>query len=374
MSCGLVKGHAYAVTAVRYIELDAKTRSFLFFGSVERQMMIRLQNPWGEKEWNGPWSDGSTEWTQVTDAQKKEIGITVDEDGEFWMPWNEFVRYFTDISVCQLFNTSIFSFANKYYEWKFRGEWKSNGARGGGPTDRAGGCLNFAATFCANPQYLFDIDEDGGNVMFALTQREKNEGEKQREPFVTIGMHPINPIATSDYANARSVYLHLRDLKIGRYMVLPTTFAPRERAEYLFRIYSTQNCAIRIVNKHAPSRGICSCKKVASVSRITIISAKFHQADAKRVILLAHVNAELIYCHQMELFIFLHDQKELRHKYLLEVYEDRTLKDRLIGRAHIKELVDNDTRQSDLHLYGTDGKKACTLTALFQSYDDPVYL
>lgn len=28
-------------------------------------MMIRLQNPWGEKEWNGPWSDGSQEWGQV---------------------------------------------------------------------------------------------------------------------------------------------------------------------------------------------------------------------------------------------------------------------------------------------------------------------
>lgn len=65
LECGLVKGHAYAVTAVRFIELDAKSRSFLFFAAVERQMMIRLQNPWGEKEWNGPWSDGSREWEQV---------------------------------------------------------------------------------------------------------------------------------------------------------------------------------------------------------------------------------------------------------------------------------------------------------------------
>ncbi|EJW73285.1 hypothetical protein WUBG_15808, partial [Wuchereria bancrofti] len=45
--------------------------------------MIRLQNPWGEKEWNGPWSDGSQEWEQVTDAYKKELGIIVEEDGEF---------------------------------------------------------------------------------------------------------------------------------------------------------------------------------------------------------------------------------------------------------------------------------------------------
>lgn len=71
MDCGLVKGHAYAITAVRYIDLDAKQlktqqKSHLqFFPVIERQRMIRLQNPWGEKEWNGPWSDGSVEWEQV---------------------------------------------------------------------------------------------------------------------------------------------------------------------------------------------------------------------------------------------------------------------------------------------------------------------
>ncbi|KHJ77392.1 hypothetical protein OESDEN_22988 [Oesophagostomum dentatum] len=71
--------------------------------------MIRLQNPWGEKEWNGPWSDYSEEWEQVTLSQKHSLGITVEEDGDFWMPWYSFVQYFTDISVCQLFNTKIFS-------------------------------------------------------------------------------------------------------------------------------------------------------------------------------------------------------------------------------------------------------------------------
>uniref|UniRef100_A0A1I7WSF7 Calpain catalytic domain-containing protein n=1 Tax=Heterorhabditis bacteriophora TaxID=37862 RepID=A0A1I7WSF7_HETBA len=87
LDCGLVKGHAYAVTAVRFVELDAKSSngfSSLIFGSFDRQQMIRLQNPWGEKEWNGPWSDNSKEWEQVTDSQKNSLGITVDEDGEFW--------------------------------------------------------------------------------------------------------------------------------------------------------------------------------------------------------------------------------------------------------------------------------------------------
>uniref|UniRef100_A0A915DKM4 Peptidase C2 calpain large subunit domain-containing protein n=1 Tax=Ditylenchus dipsaci TaxID=166011 RepID=A0A915DKM4_9BILA len=55
----------------------------------------------------------------------------------------------------------------------------------------AGGCQNFAATFCFNPQYYFDIKEPNSEeVMIALTQKDGlAEHARQREPFVTIGIH-----------------------------------------------------------------------------------------------------------------------------------------------------------------------------------------
>lgn len=327
---------------------------------------------------------------------KKELGITVDEDGEFWMPWNEFIRHFTDLSVCQLFNTSMFSTGNKYYEWKFRGEWSSHGSKSGAPNDRAGGCINFTATFCSNPQYRFDVEYDGGEIMLALTQKELKEGEKKREPFVTIGMHvmkvennrkhrihqPINPLATSDYANARSVYLHLTDLRRGRYILLPTTFAPREHAEYLLRIYSERNCSPRILKKHQPSWDICSCKKIVSLSRITIIGAKITVPNGKAIkaycVLTSDndrvqtVSVEGTDIFWNETFIFY--KKSLRHKYEFELYEERIIKDRLLGRSVVNELVDNDSRTVDLDIPGPDGKKFATISVVFQSYDDPVYL
>lgn len=54
LECGLVKGHAYAVTDVHKVRLG---HGLLAFFKSEKLTMIRMRNPWGEKEWNGPWSD-----------------------------------------------------------------------------------------------------------------------------------------------------------------------------------------------------------------------------------------------------------------------------------------------------------------------------
>jgi hypothetical protein len=75
----------------------------------------------------------------VTEAQKKQLGITIDEDGDFWMPWDEFVSYFTDISICQLFNTnaciqdSCLPRPPCYYEFVAFGAWTTNGVKSGAP-------------------------------------------------------------------------------------------------------------------------------------------------------------------------------------------------------------------------------------------------
>ena len=49
MSNGLVKGHAYAVTAAVRVKLTNE----------EIVQLVRCRNPWGnEVEWTGAWSDG----------------------------------------------------------------------------------------------------------------------------------------------------------------------------------------------------------------------------------------------------------------------------------------------------------------------------
>lgn len=71
------------------------------------------------------------------------------------MTFDDFCKYFTDLSICRLVNTSWFSFNKTWSEVCFVGKWTA------GPknteTDRAGGCYNHRDTFLHNPQVCHTI-------------------------------------------------------------------------------------------------------------------------------------------------------------------------------------------------------------------------
>lgn len=400
LDCGLVKGHAYAVSAVLDIDLDASSSSHLrnlILGNKKKQKLIRLHNPWGEKEWNGDWSDNSAQWQNVSEEKKKEMGVSVEEDGEFWMPWDSFVYYFTDISLCELFNTSCFSLSKRYLETIVYGEWTTNGRKSGAPGDRAGGCHNFKAFFCNNPQYTFEVATPS-DVMLALTQKEPNEGEKRRDPFVTIGLHimkiennrkhrvhqPMQAVAISEYMNARSVFLHLRTLPIGRYMLLPTTFAPREQAEFLMRIYSEQKIHLKRIEKDAPNVGFLGCRAAQSVTRIDVNSAHLTVPNELCYYVILKYKKKKLRTRSTEdtkspkwdeQFVF--HQSSQKETYELELWADRRLaKDTKIGFGFVEVNIDNDNRSIEVTLMdASDNSKTIGAVCLtISAYDDPMYL
>lgn len=82
LSNGLVMGHAYSVTAVKQVKLS---------DGAEAQL-LRLRNPWGnDTEWNGAWSDQSSEWRKVSEEERKAIGLTFDDDGALTVPFSALV-------------------------------------------------------------------------------------------------------------------------------------------------------------------------------------------------------------------------------------------------------------------------------------------
>ncbi|XP_070605591.1 calpain-5 isoform X2 [Erythrolamprus reginae] len=283
LDCGLVKGHAYAVTDVRKVRLG---HGLLAFFKSEKLDMIRLRNPWGEREWNGPWSDTSEEWQKVSTGEREKLGMTVEDDGEFWMAFDDFCTYFTDIIKCRLINTSYLSIHKTWEEAVLRGSW----TRHEDPMkNRSGGCVNNRDTFFQNPQYVFDVKKAEDEVLICIQQKPKRTSQKEgKGENLAIGfdifkvelnrtyrMHTLQTKAASSiYINSRSVFLRT-DLKEGRYVVIPTTFEAGHVAEFLLRQFTDVPSDFQELTLDEPPHtcwsGICGYPQL--VTQVHVISA-----------------------------------------------------------------------------------------------------
>lgn len=55
LDCGLVRGHAYGITALKKVRLGERLAQK---ESTARLLMVRMRNPWGTADWTGAWSQG----------------------------------------------------------------------------------------------------------------------------------------------------------------------------------------------------------------------------------------------------------------------------------------------------------------------------
>jgi hypothetical protein len=89
---GIVGGHAYSLLAG--YEIDYQGRKL---------KLVKLRNPWGDKEWTGPWSDTSNEWNYLdTQTKSKLLFDRRTNDGIFFMEFPDFIKYFTDCQFCMV--------------------------------------------------------------------------------------------------------------------------------------------------------------------------------------------------------------------------------------------------------------------------------
>uniref|UniRef100_A0A069DWP5 Putative cytosolic ca2+-dependent cysteine protease calpain n=1 Tax=Panstrongylus megistus TaxID=65343 RepID=A0A069DWP5_9HEMI len=254
---GLVKGHAYSITRIQYVDINTPNVS----GKIP---LLRLRNPWGnEDEWNGAWSDKSPEWRFIPESKKEEIGLTFENDGEFWMSFRDFIKYFSRLEICNLNPDSLSEDELKYDDRKrwemsiFEGEW----VRG----ITAGGCRNFLETFWHNPQYtieLTDPDEDDEEnkctVIVALMQKNRRAQRKMGAECLTIGFAVYHleepeklpkPLDLNFFKYNASVarcesFINLREVSCrfklppGLFCIVPSTFDPNEEGEFLLRVFT----------------------------------------------------------------------------------------------------------------------------------------
>lgn len=85
---GIHYSHAYSLNDAREYD-DGR----------ERIRLVKVRNPWGQKEWQGAFSDSSNKWTP---ALKKYFNLEVKEDGSFWMPFEDFCKEFNTLYICYI--------------------------------------------------------------------------------------------------------------------------------------------------------------------------------------------------------------------------------------------------------------------------------
>lgn len=271
---GLIMSHGYLVNRVIEISLTKKLQSQLG----HKMYMIRLANPWGTKEWNGPWSDGGAEWKSLSTHEWEKIGLKFEHEGEFWMCLDDFVKNFTIVDICHFVNTSIFSLKKTWCDSVFHGEWHRVG--------RSGGSDSNSKTFLSNPQYVFDITGKQDTIMVSLEQHDIRSSRQQLGiKLNTIGFQLMKVeenrrfrihingdlMFKSDYEKSRSVFGSV-ELKKGRYVLLLTTKLAGETGQYMLRLYTSSQSSCRELTQECPT-GICCGKPPLLVTTLTVEGA-----------------------------------------------------------------------------------------------------
>uniref|UniRef100_A0A8C1X579 Calpain-3 n=1 Tax=Cyprinus carpio TaxID=7962 RepID=A0A8C1X579_CYPCA len=262
---GLVKGHAYSVTAVEECKQSQQKES--------KVRLVRLRNPWGQVEWNGPWSDNSKEWETLSKLEKEKLQHQNADDGEFWMSFEDFKKNYTKIEICNLTPDALED--DKLHKWTVsvnEGRW----VRG----CSAGGCRNYPETFWTNPQYrlrLLEEDDDSEDnevactFVVALMQKNRRRERKLGANLFTIGFsiyevsitmhgnkqHMQKEFFVSSTSKARSrAYINLREvtqrfrLSPGEYVIIPSTYEPHQEGEFILRVFSEKrNTSEEIENR-----------------------------------------------------------------------------------------------------------------------------
>ncbi|XP_041797250.1 calpain-9 [Chelmon rostratus] len=254
---GIMFRHAYSLTALETVKTAHGT-----------QDLVRILNPWGNTEWEGPWSDmKGPEWDTVSVEEQKRLDRVRREDGEFWMSVSDFRQNFELMEVCHLTET-LGEPGSSVLPWsciKHHGNWV--------PSITAGGPAQ-GGSFWQNPQFYFILSEVDSNTAdsrktcsFVLALMQKHQRRRGINLAIALHIYPAHPQGTylspedlrvlrpvlysPQYSSRREVVLR-GSLPPGRYIIIPSTAERNQQGAFLLRVLTEQGNAATPAHKPAP--------------------------------------------------------------------------------------------------------------------------
>ena len=245
---GLLAGHAYSIQSAFTI-IEEETR--------QEVRLMRIRNPWGfkkPKEWGGRWSDNSAEmvynWKninakmeEVYQEEAELIHIDSQNDGNFFMCFEDFVKYFSKLSICIKFPT-------EYDGLRFFGEWKGDNAGGTPYKERPAQIESWGK----NVQYYISVtkkthlfvslgQEDGrlkasgtevypfaSSIYSVMVLILKANGSK-KVPYSRSQLVADTPMKQFRESSLNTI------LEPGEYVIVPSTKEPGQEGKYFLSVY-----------------------------------------------------------------------------------------------------------------------------------------
>jgi len=226
--------------------------------------LLRIRNPWGnEQEWNGPWGDNTREWGTIPDNEKKALGLSFAHDGEFWMSYDDFVKNFEKLEICNL-GPEVMAEVEAMTGVKVaKTAWQTRVHDSAWVANRtAGGCRNFIKTFANNPQFQITLNDADPNdaddlctCVMAVLQKYRRENRSSGVDMLPIGFAIYRSagakgrLGAQYFADAKSVarspvFINLREvcgrfrLPPGNYVLVPSTFEPNSEGHFMVRMFT----------------------------------------------------------------------------------------------------------------------------------------
>lgn len=245
---GLLARHAYAIIDVIQIADPNAPK--------KRHRLIRLRNPWGQREWNGKWSDGSEEvkiHIEKLQNELKKIGSDEDydpnnsNDGSFLMSFKDWRNIYHNLYACV-------DFSENWWGVRFSDEWNPNNSGGVPMSASKQDALNWAK----NPQFIVDL-KSNAEIFISLSQQDGRYVKDSVFPFegvIKTACFTVMKLApTDDNAKVfdqskitklsvlklhRTIELRL-SLAIGKYCIVPATMKAGETGVFWLSIYLSCN-------------------------------------------------------------------------------------------------------------------------------------
>ncbi|CAL4093263.1 unnamed protein product, partial [Meganyctiphanes norvegica] len=253
---GLIRGHAYSITRVKYVEIQTPRVT----GKIP---LIRIRNPWGnEAEWVGAWSDKSPEWSYIPEEEKAEIGLNFEHDGEFWMSFkknstgnctftlSEFNQNSGDDThgstgkkwrlITRKIRISKTGFRKSVIDTNSKPRFSLVNLIGSGDSVRHEDCTaNHVFLAKANIQHRQLWLTCSFNV-YMIIYHLRDPENTPRPLDGSFFKYNASVARSPSFINMREVSCRFK-LPPGTYAIVPSTFEPNDEGEFILRIFSEKS-------------------------------------------------------------------------------------------------------------------------------------